>query len=124
MLFLNGASFAVYNQLSDAEKQDPKKIKVALKTAFATDKFLAYDKFRNRLGMNSETVDVFLADFKRLAHLANIKFQDNNEEIIKLVFVMGLPSRVATQLRATPKIETLDLNAVLQISRALVSEAS
>ena len=100
------------------------KIKVALKTAFATDKFLAYDKFRNRLGRNSETVDVFLADFKRLAHLANIKFEDNNEEIIKLVFVMGLQSRVATQLRATPKIKTLDLNAVLQISRALVSEAS
>ena len=71
-----------------------------------------------------EGIDVFLADLKRLAHLANIKFVDNNEEIVKLAFVMGLPSRVAAQLRATPKIETLDLNAVLQISRVVMSEAS
>ena len=73
---------------------------------------------------NGETVDVFLADLKRLAHLASIKFEDSNEEIVKLGFVMGLLSRVAAQLRATPKIETLDLNAVLQISRALIFEAS
>ena len=65
-----------------------------------------------------------MADLKRLAHLANIEFEVNNEEIIKLAFVMGLPSRVAAQLRARPKIETLDLNAVLQISRALMSETS
>ena len=123
-LFLDGPAFAVYDQLSDAEKQDANKIEVALRTAFAADKFLAYDEFRNRLWRNGETVDVFLADLKRLAHLANIKFEDNNEEVIKLAFVMGLPSRVAAQLRATPKIEALDLNAVLQISRALMSEAS
>ena len=59
-----------------------------------------------------------------LAYLANNKFEDNNEETVKLAFVMGLLSRIAAQLRATPKIETLDLKAVLQISRALMCEAS
>ena len=122
--FLDGPAFAVYGQLSDTEKQDAYKIEGALKTAFAADKFLACDEFRNRVWRNSETVGVFLADLKRLALSASIKFEDNNQEIVKLAFVIGLPSRVAAQLRTKPKIETLDLNAVFQISRALMSEAS
>ena len=35
---------------------------------------------------------------------------------------MGLPSKISAQLRATPKIDTLDLTAILQISRALMTE--
>ena len=35
---------------------------------------------------------------------------------------MGLPSPVAAQLRATPKIDTLELSFVLQIARALMLE--
>ena len=61
-----------------------------------------------------------LADLKRLAYLANI--DGENEEIIKLSFVMGLLNKVSTQLRATPKVDTLDLTAILQISRALMTE--
>ena len=38
-LFLDGPAFAVYDRLSDAEKQDANKIEVALRTAFAADKF-------------------------------------------------------------------------------------
>ena len=123
-LFFDCLAFAVYDQLIDAEKQEANKIEVTLTPAFAADKFLAYDEFRNKVWRNDGTVDVFLADLNRLVHLANIKLEDNNEEIVKLVFVMGLPSRVAAQLRATPKIETLDSNAVLQISLALMSEAA
>ena len=63
---------------------------------------------------------MYLADLKRLAHLANIKGE--NEKIIKLLFVMGLPNKVSAQLRATLKIDTLDLTAILQISRALMTE--
>ena len=63
---------------------------------------------------------MYLADLKRLAHLANI--DSENEEIIKLLFVMGLPNKVSAQLRATPKIDTLDLTAILQISRALMTK--
>jgi len=119
-LFLDGPAFAVYDQLSIDEKQDADSIETALRTAFATDKFSAYDEFRNRMWSNGETVDVYLADLKRLAKLANFE----NEEIIKLAFVMGLPGKVSAQLRATPKIDTLDLSAVLQISRALMTEVS
>ena len=63
---------------------------------------------------------MYLADLKQLAHLANI--DGENEEIIKLLFVMGLPNKVSAQLRATSKIDTLDLTAILQISRALMTE--
>ena len=63
---------------------------------------------------------MYLADLKRLTHLANI--DGKNEEIIKLLFVMGLPNKVSAQLRATPKIDTLDLTAILQISRPLMTE--
>ena len=61
-----------------------------------------------------------MADLKRLAHLANI--DSENGEIIKLSFVMGLPNKVSAQLRATPKIDTLDLTTISQISRALMTE--
>ena len=63
---------------------------------------------------------MYLADLKQLAYLANI--DGENEEIIKLLFVMGLPNKVSAQLRAMPKIDTLDLTAILQISRALMTE--
>ena len=35
---------------------------------------------------------------------------------------MGLPNKVSAQLRATPKIDMLDLTAILQISKALMTE--
>ena len=92
------------DQLKKEEKRDADKIELALRTAFACDKFLADDEFRNRQGKNGESVDVYLADLKRLANLANI--DGENEEIIKLSFVMGLFNKVSFQLRATPKIDT------------------
>ena len=119
-LFLDGPAFAVFDQLKEEEKRDAYKIELALRTAFACDKFLAYNEFRNRQWKNGESVDVYLADLKRMAHLANI--DGENGEIIKLSFVMGLSNKVSAQLRATPKIDTLDLTAILQISRALMTE--
>ena len=117
-LFLDDPTFAVNDQIK--EKRDADKIELALKTAFAYHKFLAYDEFRNRQWKNGESVHEYLADLKRLPHLANI--DSENEEIIKLLFFMGLPNKVSAQLRATPKIDTLDLTAILQIFRALMTE--
>ena len=119
-LFLDGPAFAMYDELKEEEKRDADKIELALRAAFACDKFLAYDEFRNRQWKNIESIDVYLANLKRLAHLANV--DGENEEIIKLSFVMVLPNKVSAQLRVTPKIDTLDLTAILQISRALMTE--
>ena len=44
-LRLTGGAFAVFQQLSDSEKTDIKKVKSALFSAFAVDKFTAYELF-------------------------------------------------------------------------------
>ena len=66
-LRLTGGAFAVYQQLPDADKQDVLKITKALRTAFAVDSFTAYDQFVARRLQPGETVDVFLAELRRLA---------------------------------------------------------
>ena len=43
-LRLTGGAFSVYQQLSEEQKRDPHRIKEALLTAFAVDKFSAYDQ--------------------------------------------------------------------------------
>lgn len=120
-LFLDGPAFAVYEQLGTEDKKDAGKIEAALVTAFATDMFLAYDEFRTRMWKPGESVDVFLAELKRLANLANINTDGEDHRLIKLAFVMGLPETISAQLRATPNIGTLQLEAILQIARALMS---
>ena len=50
----------------------------------------------NKQWKNCESVDAYLADLKRLAHFASI--DGENEEIIKLSFVMGLPGIVTRHL--------------------------
>ena len=71
-LFLDGPAFAVYDQLNADDKKSADRIEVVLKTAFATDKFSANEEFRTRMWKPGESVDVFLADLKGLAKLANI----------------------------------------------------
>ena len=48
-LRLTGGAFAVYQQLSSADKKSAAKIEAALKSAFAADKFVAYDQFESKV---------------------------------------------------------------------------
>ena len=66
-LRLTGGAFAVYQQLTAEDKADSGKIKFALKTAFAVDAFTAYELFVARRLQPGETVDVYLAELRRLA---------------------------------------------------------
>ena len=97
-LFLDGPTFAVYDQLKEEDKRDVDKIELAVRTPFACDEFLAYVEFRNRQWKNGESVDVYLVDLKRLAHLANI--DNKNEKIIKLSFVMRLPNNLPDKVKS------------------------
>ncbi|KAK4324580.1 hypothetical protein Pmani_004791 [Petrolisthes manimaculis] len=45
LLRLSASAFYVYQQLSSADKKDYDKIKAALTSAFAVDKFVAFDQF-------------------------------------------------------------------------------
>ena len=66
-LRLSGGAFAVYQQLPTAIKQDFSKLKEALLTSFSLDCFAAYEQFSTRRLGPAETVDMFLAELRRLA---------------------------------------------------------
>ena len=97
LLFLDGSAFAVYDQLSAEDKKSSDRIEAGLKTAFAVDKFNACEEFRIRMWKPGETANVFLADLKCLSKLADI---GDNEEILKLAFIIGLPRQISGQFRA------------------------
>lgn len=117
-LYLDGPAFEVYDQLEDKVKDDGKLIEQALLEAFGMNKFSAYDSFRERNWRPGETVDVFLADLRRLAKLAAIETDD----LICSAFVCGLPTDVSSQLRAGSRIAGTDLSMVLQQARVLMDE--
>ena len=64
-LRLTAGAFSVYQQLTSSEKEKYDSIKAALISAFATDKFLAYEQFVVR----KLREDVYLAELRRLAEL-------------------------------------------------------
>lgn len=117
-LYLEGDAFCVFDQLTDAEKEDADAIKKALRDAFGKNTFSAYDSFRQRSWTPDETVDAFLADLRRLARLAGI----HSDELIRCAFVCGLPADVSSRLRAGARILKEDLSAILTQARVLMEE--
>ena len=91
-LHLEGAAFAVFDQLPEAGKCDPDVIERTLLSAFALNQFAAYDVLRARCLAQGESVDVYMADIRRLAGLAKI----NDEEFVRCAFVAGLPRDEST----------------------------
>ncbi len=116
-LFLEGPAFAVYDQMKEDDKEDSKKIEAALKDAFAASPFRAFDEPRSRLYREGESADVYLSELRRLAALAAIR----DDAMLRCAFVTGLPQPVSAQLQATPGIQTMALDEVMVIARALLS---
>jgi hypothetical protein len=117
-LYLDGAAFAVYDQMDEEAKKKADDIEKVMLGAFAQDAFGAYDVFRQRSWCPGEPVDVFLSDLRRLARLAGVE----SEELIRCAFVCGLPSDVSSTLRAGVQINATDLSAIAQQARILMSE--
>jgi formamidopyrimidine-DNA glycosylase len=117
-LYLEGAAFAVYDQISDAEKDCADDVEKALLNAFGQNKFAAYDVFRQRSWCPGEAVDVFLADLRRLAGLADIE----DDELIRCAFVCGLPPDVSSTLRAASRIRTASIQTIVEQARVLMDE--
>ena len=66
-LRLGGNAFAVYQQLPPTNKLNVAAIKRALIGAFGVDKFVAYELFNSRKLKLGESVDVYLAELRKLA---------------------------------------------------------
>ncbi|XP_043240252.1 uncharacterized protein LOC122390888 [Amphibalanus amphitrite] len=86
-LRLTGGAFAVYQQLGEDEKKKYEDIKRALTSAFASDRFEAYDQFERRRLRPGETVDVFVSELRRLAGL----FGGMPDDSLACAFVAKLP---------------------------------
>ena len=119
-LRLTGGAFAVYQQLTAEDKAASGKIKFALKTAFAVDAFTAYELFVARRLQPGETVDVYLAELRRLA----VPFGGLPEKALVSAFVAGLPDGAKQLLRAGSRMDDLPLTHILARARAILKDES
>ena len=117
-LRLTGGAFAVYQQLPDADRRDSGKITKAMRTAFAVDSFTAYEQFVGRRLQPGETVDVFLAELRRLA----VPFWGLSDKMLACAFVAGLPDTVKQLLRAGSRMDELPLAHILTRARAVLTD--
>ena len=117
-LRLTGGAFAVYQQVPDADKLNVGKITKALRTAFAVDSFTAYEQFVRRRLQPGETVDVFLAELRRLA----VPFGGLSDKMLACAFVAGLPDTVKQLLRAGSRMDVLRLSHILTRARAVLTD--
>lgn len=120
-LFLSGAAFAVYQQLSEDVKKDYGLLKAELVQAFGVNCFTAYESLQSRKYVDGETVDVYMADLRRLVTLVG---QPNPESMLKCAFVSGLPVEVAIQLKSIVAIEKLNLDEIVTRARMILSTQS
>ncbi|XP_067943202.1 uncharacterized protein [Watersipora subatra] len=117
-LFLSGSAFAVYQQLSNEVKADYNKLKHELRTAFSIDVFSSYEQLKSRMLSEGESVNVYLADLRRLVNLMG---QTNPDPLLRCVFVGGLPSDIALQLKSTVDVDSMELPALVSKARAMLA---
>ena len=108
-LALKGKAFAVYQEMPPGKRADFEEIAEALMTAFAEDKLSAQAAASERKYMEGEGVDAYLNKLKRLGRIAKA-----SEDTIQCWFILGLPTEVAEQFRATPKVHSLPQEMVLE----------
>ena len=109
-------AFAVYQQLSSDDQRQYNKIKEALISAFAIDRFCAYEQFVARKLGDGESVDVYLADLRRLAAL----FGGISDTGLACAFVAGLPDTARSILRAGSRMESMNISQILDRARAVL----
>ena len=119
-LRLSGGAFKVYQQIPSGDRGDATKIMDALKAAFGDDPFAAYDLFISRKLRPAESVDVYLADLRRLA----TAFGGVSDKALGCAFVSGLPEVVRQSLRASSRMEKMDVSEILQRARAILTDES
>lgn len=117
-LRLTAGAFTVFQQLSGDEKKEACKIREALTAAFAPDAFIAYEQFVGRTLMTGESVDVYLADLRRLSTL----FGGVSDKALACAFVAGLPESVRQVLRAGSRMESMELGHLLVRARSVMAD--
>jgi len=119
-LLLEGPAFAVFKQLPDDVKKEYQRSKAELLSAFGANCFDAYDRFRERVLQDDETVDVYLSDLKRLISLVGVNVTAA-QPLIKCAFIAGLPVDVAKQLKSAAEVEKMGIDALVSRTRLVLS---
>ena len=114
--FLRGDAFKVYKNLPDDEKRDFQAISNALTAAFGVDEHVAFCELVARKWKEGESVDVYVAELKRLAALAS-----SPERTVRMVLMSGLPEKVGSQLKTTPGIKQMQLKQVVDLAREVMA---
>jgi len=115
---LSGGAYAVYQQLSEEKKSDFTCIKTVLYTAFALDAVTAWKQFVARRLRPGETVDVFLAELRKLSVLVG----GMTDRSLMCAFIAGLPEHAEDLLRATFQLDDMDISQVLARARAILKK--
>ena len=89
-----------------------------LRIAFAVVSCTAYEQFVGRRLQHGETVDVFLAELRRLA----VPFGGLSDNMLACAFVAGLPDTVKQLLRAGSRMEELLIDQILTRARAVLAD--
>ena len=96
-LFLDKDAFTVWSQLDDSSRKDDTLIYEQLRSAFGSTKEEAYVKFVRRQLRTDETVDVYMADLRRLLRCSG-HTEVSEDPVLKQQFLSGLPVEFAGQI--------------------------
>ena len=114
--FLRGNAFTVYANLPEDQQRSYQAIAAALTSAFGVDEHVAYRELVARRLRDGEPVDVFVADLRRLASLA-----DMPERSVRMAFLNGLPSRVEMAVKTAPGVKGMSMAQVIDLARVLMA---
>ena len=106
---LLGGAYAVHQQLNEEKRADFASIKDVLYTVFALNPVMAYKQFVACHLRPGETVDVFLAELRKLA----TQFGGMTEWGLVCAFIAGLPECAEKLLQATTQVDDLPISEIL-----------
>ena len=114
-LFLEGAAFAVYDQLSEEKKKDFNEIKAAITSAFSLSSTAAYAQFVSRRLQMGESIDVLISDLRRLLSLCGVKqVEDANvTPLLREQFLAALPTEICMQVKSSTSAS--EINVKLEV---------
>lgn len=128
-LFLEGRAFQAFQQLSENSRKNEASIIRALQLSFGTTPCSAYEKFRMCDSRDFESLDLFMAELKKLALCISEKSQLAlfDEKWVACQFLHGLPADIQQTVRAANgaelKLEHI-LNCAKQVEAGIRSQSN
>ena len=116
--FLYGSAYSVYKGLPETDQEKMDKVKAALLNSFGLSPTDAYSEFRVRSLRPGEKVEEFLSALEGLANMGNFY----NTNLLRSAFVVGLPSDVTRQIRATSGFKSASLDDVVGMAKEITSQ--